>query len=168
MCQTIVIQVDRKQATTWVMFPILPIERKAKPIASLHSQLTPKRTQKELKVENKQSETYDKSKNAKNTSQVTIDDASSTVRHSKMNGVNFRTIQEQNSSSLRESDILQNNNVSNPTETSDDMKVYRGPFSVSWSTTKEPSVVLNDMVRALDRFSVSFQRLGKYFIKCQK
>lgn len=53
-------------------------------------------------------------------------------------------------------------------EVSTEMKTYRGPFSVSCSTTKDPAMVMNDMVRSLDLYSVSFQRLGNFLIKCQK
>lgn len=84
------------------------------------------------KVESKkQSETYDNSKNVSKVSSTTIEDASSTARYSKMNGSHFRTIQEQDSTSLRESDLVQNKSVNNPSENSNEMKIYRGPFSVS-------------------------------------
>ena len=68
---------------------------------------------------------------ARNTSPIIVEGASSTTRKQNMNGENFRTIQDQNSSSLRESNILKSNNISNNAERRDSMKIYRGPFSVS-------------------------------------
>ena len=45
------------------------------------------------------------------------------------------------------------------------IKTYRGPFSVSCTTTKEPSIVMNDMLKSLDLYSVTFQRLSNFFVK---
>lgn len=78
----------------------------------------------------KQSETYDHTRVAENSRTIGIDDASTSVRHKNVNQTNFRTIQDQNSS-VRESDILQSESITTPTEVTDDMKIYRGPFSVS-------------------------------------
>ena len=131
---------------------------------SLDTSKTPKQTESHAK---KGSSTFDNSGRVnggyKSPASIQIEDASSGVRQSKVSKTNFRTIDDNNSSSLRESDLLRSE--TQQTNHTDEMQIYRGPFSVSCSTTKDPSVVMNDMIRSLDLFSVSYQRLGRYFVK---
>lgn len=103
-------------------------------------------------------------------SPVILEDASSSarpIRYSHVPKDSSRSSKPQDPSSLKSSDLVQSD-IASPVGNVEEMKTYRGPFSVSCSTTKDPALVMNDMVRSLDLYSVSFQRLGNYFIKCQK
>ena len=103
-------------------------------------------------------------------SPVTIEDASSSARPSRYTRVTkpyAKTAIPQVEADLKSSNITESESH-HINESSQEMKTYRGPFSVSCSTTKDPSVVMNDMIRSLDLYSVSFQRMNNYLIKWQK
>ena len=103
-------------------------------------------------------------------SPVTIEDASSSARPSRYARVTkpyAKTAIPQVEADLKSSNITESESR-HINESSQEMKTYRGPFSVSCSTTKDPSVVMNDMIRSLDLYSVSFQRMNNYLIKWQK
>lgn len=98
-----------------------------------------------------------------------IDDPSSSARNSAYSRIPkavSRTVKQQQSVSMKETESK--NTDLTPEADADDMKTYRGPFSVSCSTTKDPATVMNDMIRSLDLYSVAFHRQGNYMIKCQK
>ena len=100
-------------------------------------------------------------------SPVTIEDASSSARPSRYARVTkpyAKTAIPQVEADLKSSNITETE-THQASESTQEMKTYRGPFSVSCSTTKDPSVVINDMIRSLDLFSVSFQRMGNFLIK---
>jgi hypothetical protein len=48
------------------------------------------------------------------------------------------------------------------------MKVSTGPFSVSCITAREPTAVVQEMVRALEGNRVSFKKMTNYSLRCQK
>jgi hypothetical protein len=94
------------------------------------------KTPKNLNAKVKASESYNSIDHSEHDrkSPVVIEDPSSSARHSKAPKSNFRTIQEHEVSSRRDSELVNNHSssVSKPgDENLDEMKTYRGPFSVS-------------------------------------
>lgn len=124
-------------------------------------------------IEGKQAKVQDKYEESAVTSgkksPVVIEDASSSARPSRYTRVTkayAKTAIPQVEADLKSSGIIESeSNTNNYNESTQEMKTYRGPFSVSCSTTKDPAVVMNDMVRSLDLSSVSFQRMGNFLIK---
>jgi hypothetical protein len=48
------------------------------------------------------------------------------------------------------------------------MKICRGPFNVNCTTSKDPQLVLIEMVRSLELQKVSYKKVGNYGLRCQK
>lgn len=82
----------------------------------------------------KESETFDivDKNRVESHSPINIEDASSSARYSRVTNTNFRTVQETESTSVRNSSVVQGDAVPSLAERpTDEMKTYRGPFSVS-------------------------------------
>jgi hypothetical protein len=133
---------------------------------SMDTSKTPKHIDARVKQSIESYDEIDKAPTGKK-SPVILDDTSSSarpIRYSHVPKDSSRSSKPHEQNSLKSSDIVQSD-LASPVGNLDEMKTYRGPFSVSCSTTKDPALVMNDMVRSLDLYSVSFQRLGNYFIK---
>ena len=48
------------------------------------------------------------------------------------------------------------------------LPVYQGPFNVNCTTNKEPTIVMNEIFKALESLKVQFKKSGPYGVKCQK
>jgi hypothetical protein len=134
---------------------------------SMDNSKTPKQIENKVKSS---MHTYDDSKESidQKDSAAAGKDASNSERrsrHSRLPKGHNRPKKPNEFASFKESD---ESKTPVPSDNDQEMKTYRGPFSVSCSTTKDPKVILNDMVKSLNHHSVSFERKGKYFVKCQK
>lgn len=50
----------------------------------------------------------------------------------------------------------------------DGMKVCRGPFNVNCTTSKDPQLVLFEMVKSLELQKVLYKKIGSYGLRCNK
>jgi hypothetical protein len=101
-------------------------------------------------------------------SPLTIEDASSSARQNKYSRLpkgQGRPMKPNEFNSVKETDLT-DSQVHAPK--SEEMKTYLGPFSVSCSTTKDPATVMSDMAKALEMYGIDSQKVGSYFIQCQK
>lgn len=48
----------------------------------------------------------------------------------------------------------------------DGMKICRGPFNVNCTTSKDPQLVLLEMVKSLEIQKVSYKKVGNYGLRC--
>jgi hypothetical protein len=48
------------------------------------------------------------------------------------------------------------------------MKILRGPFNVNCATSRDPQLVLKEMVSSLESNRVAFKKVGTYGLRCQK
>ena len=70
--------------------------------------------------------------------------------------------------------VLQSSTLANAYETAantherreDGMKVCKGPFSVNCITSKDPQLVLFEMVKSLEMQKVSYKKVGAYGLRC--
>ena len=64
---------------------------------------------------------------------------------------------------------IQGNDFGSFSEKKDDgMKVCRGPFNVNCTTSKDPQLILFEMVKSLEFQKVSYKKIGNFGLRCQK